>query len=245
MNDRPGLGAWFGPRVIGLHLFAIAAIGFCLFMGTWQLGVYDQRQVSETEAGPGAGAVALQEAWSADDVFTKDQDQLPVTVTGTFRPANEQFWVTGREQDGYTGAWLVAPVTVDDAQLLVVRGWAAQASDAAAFGVPVGESSFEAVLQPGDAGSTGWDPAERTIGSVRIPTLLNELGYDNLWSGYAISTDPGVAAGLTLAEVPESEVSWTAGGRNLGYGLQWWVFAAFALFMWWRMAREIVLGEKG
>ncbi len=244
MNDRPGLGAWFGPRVIGLHLFAIVAIGFCLFMGTWQLGVYDQRQADESEAEPGAAAVPLTQVWASDDVFTKDQDQLPVTVTGTFRPASEQLWVTDRSQDGETGAWLVAPVTVDDAQLPVVRGWAPEVSPPAAIDVPAGEVSFQAVLQPGDVAAAGWDAQARTIGSVRIPTLLNELGYDNLWSGYAISTDATVAQGLALAEVPESDVSWTAGGRNLGYGLQWWVFAAFALFMWWRMAREMVLGRE-
>lgn len=240
MNDRPGLGSWFGPRVLGLHLFAIAAIGFCLFMGSWQLGVYDQRQVQEKETGTGVSASPLEDVWGPDQVFTTDQEQLPVTVSGTFRPTAEQFWVTDQAQDGATGAWLVAPVTVEGSQLLVVRGWSANASSPAP--VPGGAVSFQAVLQPGDAASGGWDPEARTIGSVRIPTLLNELGYDDLWSGYAISTDQTVSGGIALADVPENEVSWTKGGRNLGYGLQWWVFAAFTLFMWWRMAREMVLG---
>lgn len=242
MNDRPGVGAWFRPAVLGLHLFAIAAIGFCLFMGTWQLGAYDQRQEDERAEQGSTGAVALESVWSPTDIFTTDQDQRPVTVTGTFRPAEEQLWVTGREHDGQDGVWLLAPVTVDDAQLMVVRGWAPR--PAAAFPeVPAGEVSFEAVLQPGEESAAGWDATARTIGSVRIPTLLNELGYADLWSGFAISTDPAVAGGLEVADVPESDVSWTAGGRNLGYGLQWWVFAAFALFMWWRMAREMVLGR--
>ena len=26
--------------------------------------------------------------------------------------------------------------------------------------------------------------------------------------------------------------------RNLAYALQWWIFALFALYMWWRMVRE-------
>jgi hypothetical protein len=25
--------------------------------------------------------------------------------------------------------------------------------------------------------------------------------------------------------------------RNLAYGLQWWIFAGFTVFMWWRMLR--------
>jgi hypothetical protein len=36
---------------------------------------------------------------------------------------------------------------------------------------------------------------------------------------------------------------WDAGSgphgtlRNLAYGIQWWIFAGFAVFMWWRMLR--------
>lgn len=245
MNDRPGLGAWFGPRVIGLHLFAIAAIAFCLFMGTWQLGVYDDRQAEERDHRGEVVAAPLEDVWSPDQVFTSDQDQRTVQVEGTFRPPAEQLWVTGREQDGEDGAWLVAPVTTQGTPLLVVRGWAPEPTPVTSHPVPEGQVDFDAVLQPGDASGDGWDPQERTIGAVRIPTLLNELGYDDLWSGYAIATDPEVSADLVPADVPETDVSWTAGGRNLGYGLQWWVFAAFALFMWWRMAREIVLGRDG
>lgn len=237
MTDRPRLRDWFSPRLLGLHLFALVAIAFCLFMGSWQLGVYDQRQADEAASGSAEAVRPIEEVWSPGDPFTTEQDQRTVTVTGTFRPAGEQFWATHG-----SGVWLVAPVTVEDAELLVVRGSAASA--AASFpAVPEGPVTFEALLQPGQESAGGWDPDTRTIGSVRIPTLLNELGYDQLWSGFAISTDESLAAGLSLASAPEPDVSWTAGGRNLGYGLQWWVFAAFAAFMWWRMAREMVLGR--
>jgi cytochrome oxidase assembly protein ShyY1 len=36
----------------------------------------------------------------------------------------------------------------------------------------------------------------------------------------------------------------TSGLRNLLYALQWWVFGAFAVFMWWRWLEEEVLGRK-
>ncbi|GAA3538133.1 SURF1-like protein [Aeromicrobium flavum] len=243
MTDRPGPSAWFAPRLLGLHLFAIAAVVFCVFMASWQLGVYDQRQADERAEQLAAGPADLESVWGPGQVFTTDQDQRPVTVTGRFRPAAEQLWVTDREQGGETGAWLLAPVTVDDAELMVVRGWAPRPA-ASLPDVPGGLVTFDAVLQPGDESGAGWDPDARTIGSVRIPTLLNELGYDDLWSGYAIATDGEVAGGLEVAEVPETDVSWLAGGQNLGYGLQWWVFAGFVIFMWWRMSREMVLGRE-
>lgn len=242
MTDRPRLRDWFAPPVLGLHLFAIVAIGFCLFMGMWQLGVYDDRQADQRAENAEVSAVPLESVWSPGETFTTRQDQRHVTVTGTFRPAAEQIWATHQRDDGSDGVWLVSPVTVDGAELMVVRGWAPEAL--ATFpDVPAGSVSFEAVLQPGEESGSGWDATTRTIDGVRIPTLLNELGYEQLWSGFAISTDDSLTAGLARAEVPEPDVSWTAGGRNLGYGLQWWVFAAFALFMWWRMAREIVLGR--
>ncbi len=243
MTDRPGLGAWFAPRVLGLHLFAIAAIVFCLFMGSWQLGVYDQRQAGQSNDQDGVPAVPLLDVWSPDGVFTKELDQKAVTVTGSFRPTAEQIWVTDQTQGDVDGVWLLAPITVDGAELFVVRGWAEQRTESFPD-VPAGEVMFDAVLQPGDPAGAAWDAASRTIGSVRIPTLLNELGYEDLWSGYAIATDPQVAGGMDVVEVSEPEVSWTQGGRNLGYGLQWWVFAAFTLFMWWRMTREMVLGTE-
>ncbi len=30
--------------------------------------------------------------------------------------------------------------------------------------------------------------------------------------------------------------------RNLAYGLQWWLFGGFVVFMWWRMARDDLRG---
>ena len=45
---------------------------------------------------------------------------------------------------------------------------------------------------------------------------------------------------LTPVALPDPDVSWSVGLRNLAYAFQWWVFAAFALFMWWRMATENV-----
>jgi hypothetical protein len=83
----------------------------------------------------------------------------------------------------------------------------------------------------------------REIGSIRIPALTNELPYD-LYSGYAVSSTAAVSGGLELAEPPSVEVPWTTGLRNLAYALQWWVFGAFALFMWWRMATESVAAAK-
>ena len=178
-----------------------------------------------------------------DEPFAGRLNQRPVRIDGSFAPADQQVWVTGKRQDGPTGAWLLAPFLVgggDDA-LLVVRGWSPSVT--ALPGVPSGSVSIEAVLLPGEGSGEPYDPATRTIGSVRVPALTNELPYD-LYSGFAIGTDAAAAGGLELATPPSSDVAWTVGLRNLAYALQWWVFGAFAVFMWWRMATESVEANR-
>lgn len=217
------------------------AIVACVVMGLWQLGVYDSRQEHERAESRTVPRVALDGLWGADDPFTSRLNQRPVTIDGRFAPADEQVWVGGKKQNGQTGVWLLSPVIVGDAAIAVVRGWAPAVT---AFpDVPSGEVAIDAVLQPGEGGGAPFDPKTREIGAVRIPALTNELPYD-LYSGFAISSSTEVSGGLELAEPPTTDVPWTTGLRNLAYALQWWVFGAFALFMWWRMATESVAAAR-
>ena len=120
---------WLRPGLVGLHVFAVVAVAFCVFMGLWQLGVYDSRQEHEQADKREVPRVALSGLWGPDQPFEARLNHRPVTVQGTFAPASEQVWVTGKEQDGRTGAWLLAPLLVDGDALLVVRGWAPKVTD--------------------------------------------------------------------------------------------------------------------
>lgn len=236
---------WLRPGLVGLHVFAVAAVAFCVVMGLWQMGAYDSRQEHERADKQNVPRVALtDELWGRDQPFQSTLNHRPVTVDGAFAPTAEQLWVTGKEQGGRTGAWLLAPFVVADSgeALLVVRGWAPEATGLPA--VPTGDVTLEAVLEPGESTGTPYDPDRREIGSVRIPALTNELPFD-LYSGFAISTTATAAGGLELVPPPEpGDVSWTVGLRNLAYAVQWWVFGAFALFMWWRMSAESVAAAR-
>src|SRR5699024_2310966 len=81
---------------------------------------------------------------------------------------------------------------------------------------------------------------------VRIPTLVGKLGYD-LYSGFGIVTEqqPSGAADLAAVAPPAPETTWTVGWRNLVYAIQWWVFGAFAVFMWWRMSSDLTEKDAG
>ena len=238
MNARSStLRLWFRPALLGLHVLAVVALAACVAGGLWQLGAYDARQEHERADRQDVPTVPLDEVWSPGDPFDATLNHRPVTVAGTFGPAPEQVWVSGRSQDGQDGYWLLAPLELsgDDA-LLVVRGFSPETGAPPA--VPDGEVELHVVLEPGE-GSSGGVGADRVIDTVRVPTLVNELPYQ-LFPGFGISTTPEVAAGLPRAVTPDPDVSWTVGLRNLAYSLQWWVFGAFAAFMWWRICREQV-----
>ncbi|MDO9379845.1 MAG: SURF1 family protein [Nocardioidaceae bacterium] len=235
------------PSLVGLHLFAVAALVFCIVMGLWQLGVYDSRQASERADRQQVPRVALDEALDPDSAFTSTANHRPVVIEGTYGPSDAQVWVSGRELDGRDGYWLVAPVltgaTGDDGRplaIVVVRGFSDTPDDPPP--TPAGRVELRGVLEPGEARSTAAAPSQDgVLDAVRLPLLANELPYD-LYSGFAIVTAPEPAEGTDLETVPPPlpDASWTTGLTNLAYTLQWWVFGAFAVFMWWRMTRDAV-----
>jgi cytochrome oxidase assembly protein ShyY1 len=230
-------------RLTPLHLFAVVAVVLCVAGGLWQLDAYESRQGDAARETAAERARPVTDVWGLGQPFREDLQGRRVTVEGRFAPASEQFWVRGQLTDG--GTWLVAPFVVDgsDAALLVVRGRTARPG--ALPPVPEEETSLEVVLQPSVGGGAPLD-GDRVTTAITVPSLLNELPR-RLWSGYGLldrwfmdgdaDPTPGFGQGV---EPPSPDVSWTVGLKNLAYALQWWVFALFAVFMWWRMSRDQV-----
>ena len=237
--------------MLALHAFAVAVTVLCVVAGWWQYDVYDREQADERADRSTVTPVQLTEALAVDGVIDTDQVGARVVADGQYVEADQQLLVSGREHDGRTGFWVLSPLLVDAAAadraaLLVVRGWTEQP---VLPPVPTGPVSVTAVLQPGDDhdGLERSVPGpDRVIGSIRIPALVNELPY-RLYPAYALRTEQAPADKQALAVVspPEPEASWTTGLTNLAYALQWWVFGAFALFMWWRMCTDSVRGQRG
>lgn len=231
-------------RLTPLHLFAVLAVVLCVLGGFWQLGAYDARQGDAARKSAAAAPAPIDEVWGIGRPFAADLQDRRVTVQGRFAPADEQIWVRGPISDGR--AWLVAPFLVDGSEgaLLVVRGSAD--APGALPPVPSGEVSLGVVVQPSQGGGLPLD-ADRVTTSITTPSLVNELPY-RLWSGYGLVQDWSGYAGAgdatpgygTPVDPPDPDVSWTVGLKNLAYALQWWVFAVFAVALWWRMCRDQV-----
>jgi cytochrome oxidase assembly protein ShyY1 len=132
----------------------------------------------------------------------------------------------------------VSPLLLDTGSaILVVRGWTPTES---APPVPSAPVTVTGSLEPGEEpGADSALGADRVVDSVRIPLLVGEVPYD-LYGAMLIRTAerPAPSDGLTPVDPSPPDVGWTEGLRNLAYALQWWVFAAFAVFMWWRICAD-------
>jgi surfeit locus 1 family protein len=240
------------PRYWGIHLLMVAAVVATGLLGRWQLDVWRDHRADSSAAVTRETPVALDEVLGPDDPFPAGGVGRPVVVEGRWDPAHSVL-VSGKERGGRTGYWVVSPVVTGSGSAVpVVRGWAAAPGQAPT--APRGHASLVGLLQPPeDSGATDADPHDDVLPELSITDLLPRAPYD-LYGGYVVATDREVPGGspavtgmtglaaVTPAHLPGAEASTAL--RNLLYAFQWWVFGAFAIFMWWRWLEEDVLGRR-
>jgi cytochrome oxidase assembly protein ShyY1 len=71
------------------------------------------------------------------------------------------------------------------------------------------------------------------VRSLSAADLVNDWGAP-VYAGYLLAE----SAPSGLVAVPPPPVDGGVQILNLSYALQWWVFAAFAVFLWWRVVRD-------
>ncbi len=252
--DAPALSAGraFAPRYWAGHLLAVVAVAACLLLGRWQLGVWHDHRDDSAAAVTREDPVPLDYVLGRDAAFPASGVGRPVVVDGRWDPAHTVF-VAGRRQSGRTGVWAVTPVlTPTGSAIPVVRGWTPARADAPA--APTGRAALVGLLQPSEnTGLPDTDTRDDVIPQLSVTDLLPRAPYD-LYGGYVVATDRDLPSGepaatgmaglqaVTPARLPGPDAS--SGLRNLLYALQWWVFGAFAVFIWWRWVQEDVLGRR-
>jgi surfeit locus 1 family protein len=242
----------FAPRYWAVHLLALTAVVATILLGRWQYDVWHQHRIDNASAVTREGAVPLDEVLGRDAAFPGSDLARPVVVEGTWDPAGTVY-VTGRERGGTTGVWVVTPVVVaaSGSEIPVVRGWAPHV--AAAPPAPQGQAAMVGLLQPSeDSAVPDMHPSDDVIPELSVTDLLQRTHRD-LYDGYVGATDRPLPGGATpstgtrglAAVAPEHlpGVDSATALRNLLYAFQWWVFGAFAVFMWWRWLQEDVLGR--
>ncbi|HET7660047.1 MAG TPA: SURF1 family protein [Oryzihumus sp.] len=231
------------PRWLGLLALVVVVMVTFTMLGLWQLNVArDKGRAEAVKAAPKRPVAALTTVVRPQAQFPADGSGRRVTATGRYDAAG-QVLVTPRLLDGRRGYWVVTPLVVDGtgARLAVVRGFVtdpAAATRPPATGPVTVTGSLAPAESPSDVGAALPDGQ---LGSVDLAHLVNRWG-GQIYNAFVFATAerPDVTTGTAgIVRVPPPP---PAGGglalRNAGYAVQWWVFALFALYMWWRMVRD-------
>ncbi|KGN37358.1 SURF1 family protein [Knoellia subterranea] len=235
------------PRNLALLAVAVLIVIAFVQLGRWQLGVAEDKALQESlEKARTQQPVAIETVLTPHTDFPNPKSTLPVSATGEF--GSDQVVVAGRRLDGRTGFWLVAPFTVEatGATLPVLRGWLPSPDDLPP--VPSGTVTVTGGLAPPESPYAGESPPEGQLGSIDTSVLVARWPGE-LYNAFVFQQTeepaPAAAALGSLERVPTPSGDTGFKWRNAAYALQWWVFALFALYMWWRIVREEDERENG
>ncbi len=244
------------PRFWGVHLLALVAVLVAGGLGYWQLEAWQARRAAEAVDLSSTDPVPMTSVIGPDDPFPGAAVGRPVVVEGTWLP-DATVLVSGRSRGDRDGFWVVTPLTVgtpDAPAVAVVRGWAPTQDVVPA--PPTGDAELVGWLQPGEGtGAVDDDPDDDVLPQLRTADIVQRVDRD-LYGAYVVVADPAEvaegawptgdravndgSAGLAPADLEALPQSgrFTA-LRNLLYALEWWIFAGFAGFLWWRYVREV------
>jgi cytochrome oxidase assembly protein ShyY1 len=217
-------------------VLVLAAVIAAAVLGYWQLDAWQQRREAEARDLTNVEPVPLADVMGPDDPFPGDKVGQPVTVSGTW--TGPTVYIEGREHEGVQGLWRVDILRLGDgAAIPVVRGWLESRPHRMSTLPDVDPVGLVGWLQPSEGtGDTDDDPTDDTYPQLRVADLVQLVDAD-LYSGYVVAKDgiDGMPP-ADLAALPEAG-RFTA-LRNLLYGVEWWVFGGFAVFLWWRWVRD-------
>ncbi|GHJ39995.1 SURF1 family protein [Streptomyces sp. TS71-3] len=231
------------PRWWGINVFALLAIPLCIFMGTWQLSRFEGHVRDQREADQATSAAHRAAPRPLDSLLPVSQLTTGERATATGHYA-DQFLVPHRSLDGKDGSYVLTLLRTDSGRAVpVVRGWLpGPPRPGAAPAPPSGEVTVTGALQasetPGDNGVTGAGglPSGQ-VGMISAASLVNLVPYRvyDAWITLDAAA-PGLKA--VPATAPEGGGLDLKAFQNLGYTGEWFVFAAFVVFMWFRLARR-------
>lgn len=242
------------PRLVVLHLLAIAVLVSFTLLGRWQLGVFEASGKPRLAADP--APVAVTELAQAGRHIRGDDVGRRVTATGTYDAAGQLLVADrvadvsapgGRAAQG-RGFWLLTPLRLADGTLVaVVRGWVASPDDPA-VAVPEGTVTVTGRLRPAEPTnavqrSAGGLPPGR-VATVSTSELINLWTGAPVRDGFVVATAQDPPSGATPVAVPPPTEGMGFSWRNLAYALQWWAFALFAVFMWFHFVRDAVRAAR-
>nr|WP_237554500.1 SURF1 family cytochrome oxidase biogenesis protein [Streptomyces sp. SID4948] len=238
---------------LAVSVLALLAIPSCVFMGSWQLSRFEARVGQDKNSRHDQHVTATAAPVPLRSVLPGPGSTLPgddsgriISATGRY-DTGHQFLVPGRTLDGRNGFYVLTPLRVaGGAALPVVRGWLPGDASAAEHsgtvpGAPtgpvtvVGAAQYPETTDTSEAQTGVLPPGQ--LGMISAASLVNVLPYP-VYGGWITASQPATPLkAVPPAAPPDSGLDLKA-FQNLGYTGQWFVFAGFVVFMWFRLVRR-------
>ena len=240
-------------NIIATALLAVTAIT-CFSLGKWQLSRADERKqiAAEIQSGRAGARLALRSNTPADQL----QARRPAVAEGFWQP-QFSLLLDNRNLNGRPGLWLATPLLLAEGHaVLVLRGWFARPiGDQGVIRIPTpeglqqiqGELSlrvprlfelWQASQQAEQGLPLDWPvhvDKQKNLVESRDLIRLQNIDLDQLSKRTGIKFLPivlmqqeGHADGL-IRSWPEPSIDFD---KNTGYAMQWFGFAAIAVFAW-------------
>ncbi|MDE0547655.1 SURF1 family protein [Microbacterium sp. C7(2022)] len=236
------------PAWLGLLALCLVVAGVFAWLGQWQLDA-----AIDTDPPP---AGATEQVRPLEDVAGPGEN-IPEPVVGQ-RVETSGVWVPGdfivvqsRYNGGVEGFWVTGQLrlegTDEPTSAAVAIGWAATADDAQRA-VEVLEADAAAsdlhtitgrLISDEGPGlpPRGEDP--QTLTRMSTAALLgqwHDVQQLNVYRPYIASVEP--MAGLDAIDSPAPEQQSAVNWLNIFYAIEWAIFAGFAFYLWYRLARD-------
>ncbi|MEO7349665.1 MAG: SURF1 family cytochrome oxidase biogenesis protein [Terrimesophilobacter sp.] len=227
------------PRWIGALLLALAVAAAFALLSQWQLS----RSISEGTVvdRPTEMVVALQDVVQPQTDLPAPAEGQRVTVSGLYNPADTVI-LSDRINHGESGFWVVGHLTTaEGAGVAVALGWTASESQATKAMSDVAADSVTVTGRlVGDEGPQTSDFQSGELHALSMGAMVNlwsTVDEFGVYNGYVVSASP--LQGLEAISAPPPDTSVELNWLNLFYAAEWVIFAGFAVFLWWRLVRDV------
>lgn len=220
-------------RWVGLALFVAILATVCIRLGFWQYHRLEERLASNeiTQTHLQADPVPLSETLAPDQDVTDDDEWMRVTAEGRYDTAH-QVTVRYKTRDGQPGVNVVTPLITESGDaILIDRGWMqtnnrGEKPDRVPA-PPTGTVTVTGWLRPdSQADDQAVTPHGGQVRAIASGGITSHVPYD-LYHGYISLRDSNPKPHTSLVAESKPDLGQ---GPHLFYAIQWWFFAALAVF---------------
>jgi cytochrome oxidase assembly protein ShyY1 len=167
-----------------------------------------------------------------------------VTVDGTL--VDGDFVVlSNRLNAGTAGFWLIGHVSTEGgAELAVALGWAPTRAQAVAAeaSATIASPLIGRYLPSEPPDQPDVDTGVQSAASV--PAFINQWAQfgGSVYGGYVVANTPATGLEAIDSPAPSQEVS--LNWLNIFYAAEWAIFAGFAIYLWYRLVKDVVEKER-